>query len=238
MSLSVCVVDDDERSLKDFVETLKRIPELTVLTAETDPVLIVSKILSGVIKTDIVFSDLEMPDLSGIDLCNQIGDRAVVIFVTGHPGFALEAYNTDAADFIVKPVNLKDILRAIQKAKEKLIARNKLMLPASDRCIFVKLSPRNVSRIKLIDLLYIEVDGKYISLYIENQKKPISLKKSLGNIYDQLPPELFMKISKSCVVNMNRVSSIVGNILVLDTGSTHTIGSTFMTEVYEKYDSI
>lgn len=238
MSLSVCVVDDDERSLKDLVEILKRIPELMVVASETDPVFLVSKILSGAIKADIVFSDLEMPDLSGLDLCNQIGDRAVVIFVTGHPDFALDAYNTDAADFITKPIIITDLFRALQKAKEKLAARNKLSVPPAEKTFYLKLSPRNVSRIRLIDLLYLKVEGKYVRVHVFGMKQSIYYKTSLNQIFEQLPSDLFMKISKSCVVNLNRISSIVNNQLVLDTGTVHIIGSTFMAEVYGRYDTL
>ncbi len=237
MSISVCIVDDDELSLRDIETALRKVPELVITATETEPIVAVSKILSGAINVDIVFTDLEMPDITGIELCKQIGNRAVTIFVTNHPGFALDAYDTDAADFLTKPINPKYLIRALQKAKEKLLARSKLFQPSAEKFIFLKLSHRNVSRIHLNDILYVDVDGKQINLHVLNQK-PIPLKRSLNAIAEQLPTDLFMKISKSCIVNVNRISSIVHNQLVLDTGSIHTVGSTFLNEVYARYDSL
>lgn len=236
MSFTICIVDDDERSQKDLVDALVKIQGIQITAIESDPIIAVSKILSGVLNVDIVFSDLEMPEMTGLELCDQIGKRAVVIYVTGHPDFALDAFNTDAADFITKPVNAKDIFRAIEKAKEKLAARSKLSIPSAEKYIFIKLSPRNISRLLLNDILSIEVDGKYVNINILNQKT-ISLKRSLSAIAEQLPNDLFMKISKSCIINLNHLSTIVNNRLVLDTGSVHLIGSTYMTEVYARYES-
>lgn len=236
MSISVCIVDDDERAQKSLVQVLNKIPGITIVSIESDPVVAISKILSGKLKVDIVFSDLEMPDITGLELCNQIGQRAVVIFVTGHPAFALEAYQTDAADFITKPVVVKDVIRAIEKAKEKVLARYTSLTPSIERSIYLKIALRNRSRIRLKELLYIEVDGKYINLHVLNQNK-ISLKKSLNTFAEELPEDLFLRISKSCIVNKEMISTLVDNRMVLETGSVHYIGSTFMLEVYTWYDA-
>lgn len=238
MSLAVYVIDDDILSVKSLVGLVSKIPGLFVCGTETDSVLALSKITSGTIRADIVLLDIDMPDLDGIEVEKQLNGNAVVIFVTGHSGYALKAYDTDAADFLTKPVELPELLRAIKKAKEKLIARDKVAAASKqERSVFVKLSPRNMVRIMLDDLIYIAVDDKYLSLHIRNGK-PLSIKKSLSYAEDLLPKDQFLRISKSCIVNLGRIKSIVGNQVILDAAPVLEIGSTYMDTVYTRYDTL
>jgi DNA-binding LytR/AlgR family response regulator len=238
MSIRVYIVDDDPIAIQGMVMLIRRIPELYLVGTETDPVAALSKILSGVIKADIIFLDIDMPDLGGLEMSRQIAGNAVIIFVTGHAKYALEAYATDAADFLTKPPEFAELLRAIKKAKEKLVAREKLAVQASfEQSIFVKLSPRNMVKIRLKELIYIEVDDKYLKLHLQ-EGKPLSIKKSLTYTEEILPKNLFLRISKSCIVNLDRILSIVGNRIVMDAAPVLEIGSSYMEEVYSRYDAL
>lgn len=238
MSLAILIVDDDPLSIKSLELLISKVPELFVCGSETDPVLALSKIASGTIQADIILLDIDMPDLDGMEMEKQLNGQAAIIFITGHVGYALKAYNTDAADFLTKPVELPVLLRAIKKAKEKLIARDKISASnRRERSIFVKLSPRNMVRVMLDNLVYIEVDDKYLDLHLLNDK-PLSIKKSLSYAEDLLPKDIFLRISKSCIVNLDRIVSIVGNRVIMDAAPVLEIGSTYLDKVYSRYNSL
>lgn len=238
MSLAVYIIDDEELSINGLIRLINKIPELYVLGSETDPVLALSKITSGIIEPDIILLDIDMPDLDGLEVERQLNGQAAIIFVTGHTDYALPAYKTDAADFLTKPIELADLMRAIRKAKEKLIARERIAAASGrERSIFVKLSPRNMVRIMLDDLIYIEVDDKYLKLHLQ-KGKPLSIKKSLTYAENLLPKDLFIRISKSYIVNLNRIRSIVGNQVIMDEAPVLEIGSTYMEKVYFRYNTL
>lgn len=238
MSIPCFIVDDQRHGIADVATQIKKFPELRLVGTETDSYTALNKIMSGAIKVDILFLDIEMPDISGTDFCEHIGDRAVVIFVTGYTDFALEAFKLGAIDYIMKPIKSIDFLNAIQKAKDKLIAREKLAVYGQeDKFIFLKLSPRHVIKQKLKDLIYVSVDDKYISLHA-GAPKPLTIQKSLSDMEAILPRDMFLRVHKSHIVNLAYIDSIVGNRINMTGNFVLEIGSSYMSSVYSRFDSI
>jgi len=238
MSINCFVVDDERHGIEGVVNLIEKLPELNLIGTETDPVAALNKILSGIIKVDILFLDIDMETLSGFEFSQHIGKRAVIIFVTGHTNFALQALKSGAADYLTKPIIASDFIRAINNAKEKLIARERLFGPSKeDGFIFLKLSPRNIIQVKLMDLIYISANDKYIDLHT-GKTKPIMIKKSLLELEQVLPHEMFMRVHKSHIINVSYIDSLVGNKINMRGAPVLEIGSTYLNAVYSRFESI
>ncbi|WP_316835015.1 LytTR family DNA-binding domain-containing protein [Pedobacter nutrimenti] len=233
--IRVLVVDDEKHGIDAVVKMVKRIPDLKLVGKETDPIAALNKIVSGALQVDIVFLDIGMEEMSGEEFCKRQGNRAVVIFVTGHTDYALTAFRLGAVDYLTKPIQVGDFIDAVNKAKEKLIAREKMsVFGHQQRCTFIKLSPKNILGVELNELIYVKSDDKYIYLQI-GKAKPLMIKKAISYMEAILPPDMFLRIHQSCLVNMTYVKDIVANRLILKDGQVLEIGSTYINDVYSRF---
>lgn len=229
-----CLVVDDNIIDRDVVE---------MNLSKIDSLLIVGKCCNGLEaaaillekEIDIIFSDIDMPDLNGMDLLKSLKTPPVFIFISSYPEHAAESYNHDVIDFIVKPVKLSRIVKAVNKAIEyieikKNIANNKQHrnIISFDNSLQEKTTLKdhfyikeNHDYIKIAnkDVLYIESMGNFSRLFTVDNKKYITLV-GLKNVELQLPLEDFMRVHKQFIINLNHITSIStsGDILLKANG--------------------
>ena len=208
MKLRSLVVDDNVVYRESLVATLAFVDEVQIVACCENAFEARDLLLSQHI--DLVFLDIEMPGLSGVDLIKSLTVRPEFIFITSHPGFALESYELEAVDFIVKPVSLPRIMKAISKASLLINLRMQLgmqeKLNASSDHFFVK-ENSGYTKLNNSDVLYIESMGNFINIYLADGSKKIALV-SLKNAEQQLPPNDFIRISKTHIINRKKVTSI------------------------------
>lgn len=205
MTKKCYIVDDENLAIKELETLLGQFPDLQVIGSNERASHAVKEINEK--KPDLIFLDINMPGLNGFELLEQLDEAPEVIFVTAYDEFAIKAFEVNALDYILKPVNpdrLKDAVLKLEKKSQqtlkdqtdKLNLDRKIFIKDGDRCYFVPVR----------DIFLIESEGNYVKVYFEN-KKPL-LHKSLTYMEARLPENIFFRANRQFIFNMDYVKKI------------------------------
>jgi two-component system LytT family response regulator len=215
-----CVIIDDEPLARDVIESFtKEIPFLSVAATFEDPVEALLYLKDHPI--DIIFSDIEMPKLNGLELAHALKNSLVIIFITAYRDFALEGFDTGATDYLVKPVRFDRFLKAITKAKNYLeLKRSSSIQQINNDRIFIK-SEGKLTKILLDEILYVEAQGDYLNIVIPSAV--YSTQATLKSMEETLSLPKFFRIQRSFILNLEAVRSVNGNMVELVNGKSISI---------------
>ncbi len=160
---------------------------------------------------DLIFLDIEMPNLKGIDLLKTLNKRPLVIFTTAYEEYAIKSYELDAVDYLLKPFALERFLKAVNKAYDLWNSKSfKLAQQEEDKpnTIFIK-SDKNIHQLRLDDILYLESDGGYVKIYQKNGNTILS-SLSLQDFEERLSDD-FIRVHKSYIIPLSKLEKIEGN---------------------------
>ena len=212
--LSCIIVDDEPVARKILQEFTEQIPFLQLL-GKFESAMQAEKFLSSN-QVDLIFLDIEMPKVSGLQMLKRINVEAMVILTTAFPQYALDGYELDIIDYLLKPFALQRFLKAVQKAKDFYEMQNQSGNAPPPSYIFIK-SEKRIEKVELSDILYAEVLGNYISIYTDRKKIVAYL--TMKSLQNQLSPTDFIKIHQSFLVNRSKIESLEGNELKVGTKS-------------------
>jgi two-component system LytT family response regulator len=198
------VIDDEPKALEILSDYIEKVPGLEVAETFRDPLKALKFIQDNPV--DLLFLDINMPDLSGIQLLNTLRDRPLVIFTTAYSEYALESYDYDAVDYLLKPIEFDRFLKAVNKARQLFPKKEKSMISFNGNSdyVFIK-SGTDYYKLKTSEILYIRGTGNYLT-FVTPKKEILSLltmKKALDIL-----PEKFSRIHKSYIVNFDHVDLI------------------------------
>lgn len=162
---------------------------------------------------DLMFLDIEMPKLSGLDYLKRSTVDPLVILTTAFPEYALEGYELDIIDYLLKPIAFNRFLKAVQKAREYNELRHSNTVVTNPTYLFVR-SEKRIEKVELKDILYIESFGNYVNIHT-GQKKIVAYL-TLKGLESQLPAQEFIKIHQSFLVSFSHISAIEGNQVFID----------------------
>ena len=220
-----CIAIDDEplalRQLKSYIE---KIPYLE-LTATCNNALEAQQLLASQ-HVDLIFVDINMPDLSGVEFVRSLVDRPMVIFTTAYSEYAVEGFKLDAVDYLLKPFSFADFSRSAGKANSLYELRHNQRagepeatpeaLPKDKEYISVK-ADYKVSLVKISDIVYLESEGEYVRMHLADGTTITTLFR-LKNMETALPSESFMRVHRSYIVNLRTIKAYVkGRIFLNDT---------------------
>lgn len=166
-------------------------------------------------EVDLIFLDIELPKVSGLQFLQSLQVQSLVILTTAFPQYALEGYELDIIDYLLKPFALSRFLKAVQKARDYYLMKHMLTAASQPSYIFIK-SDKRIEKIELTDILYAESIGNYVCIHTEGKKIMAYL--TMKSLEAQLPQQDFIKIHQSYLVNGSRIEAIEGNEIRL--GST------------------
>jgi len=219
------IVDDEPRSVEIVKSFADRIPFLKIEAACTDSVEAFPLIQK--ISPDLLFLDIEMPDVSGIELAHKVTKPPYIIFITAYSRYAVEGFNLNAIDYLLKPYSFERFYESVKRAKQAIDLRTTMLdLPKDKSYIILKSEYQNI-KVILDDIIYIEAMDKYVKVYVDD-KKILSLM-SLKSILELLPKDDFMRIHKSFVVSKNKISSFNRQHVYIETKSL-PIGRSYVTD--------
>lgn len=233
-----CIVIDDEPIGRELiVDFVKTVPFLDLLDSYEDPVEALAYLQDS--EVDLIFSDIQMPKVNGIELIRSLPKQPAVIFVTAHRDFALEGFEDGVVDYLVKPVAYSRFLKAANRAKERIQALSpagKSIAPEipqnkeefSDR-IFIKVNGRLV-KVILSDILYVEALGDYLKIVTDTES--FTTLATLKSMEELLMPPVFLRVQRSFIVKLASIKSISGNVIELNNGKTITIATTKKEELF------
>jgi DNA-binding LytR/AlgR family response regulator len=158
---------------------------------------------------DLLFLDINMPKLSGISLLKTLDKPPLVVFTTAYPEFAVEGFELEAVDYLLKPFSLERFLRAINRASERL-ATPPTTGPQAPQHLLVK-ADKKLYKIDFQDISYLEAYGDYVKVF--TKEKMLLTKERLANIERELPPGLFCRIHRSYIIALSAIDFIEGNMV-------------------------
>lgn len=220
-----CIAIDDEplalRQLKSYIE---KIPYLE-LTATCNNALEAQQFLAAQ-HVDLIFVDINMPDLSGVEFVRSLVDRPMVIFTTAYSEYAVEGFKLDAVDYLLKPFSFVDFSRSAGKANSLYELRHNQRagvpeatpeaLPKDKEYISVK-ADYKVSLVKISDIVYLESEGEYVRMHLADGTTITTLFR-LKNMEAALPSDMFMRVHRSYIVNLRCIKGYVrGRVFLSDT---------------------
>jgi len=211
-----CLVIDDERFARELIEdNIRLIPFLDLVASckNTDEAM---KVMA-VEQIDLVFLDIQMPGLSGIQwLKAGLINAPMVVMITAYENYALDGFNLNVLDYVVKPVAFDRFLKAATKAMELYLLRNKQVtqLPAEPSALFVN-SDYSLVRINMDQITYVEGLKDYIKIYQLNIERPIIPRLTLHYMEDKLPSARFLRVHRSYIVALDKIISVKKNRLYL-----------------------
>ena len=219
------VIDDEEHAVEVLVNYIKRFPGLSLIGANINPVKAVDEIINSTIKIDIVFLDVDMPELSGLDVADIISSNSAIIFTTAFPNYAVQAFEKNTADFLLKPISFERFAKSITKV-QNIIKLQKPAEPQRDEHFFINPGARGKAvQLNYSDTVYVEGLKNYIVIHTADEKHITYL--SMIEIEKALPAERFIRIHKSYIINVDKIKSVDGNSVVLTTRVELPIGNSF-----------
>ena len=212
-SLRCFVVDDEPLAVKMLENFIARTPFLELAASFTDPVLALSEMRTQA--PDLVFLDIQMPDLSGMELSRMVPAGTRIIFTTAFKQYAFESYEVSALDFLLKPIRYQKFLEAAEKARDwftlKEAATAAPAVPASEAktSTFFKVDGA-LRKVEFDDILFVEGMKDYVMVFLASQKQPLVTHVTMKGMEEMLPAGQFMRIHRSFIVALDKVASVSG----------------------------
>jgi DNA-binding LytR/AlgR family response regulator len=200
-----CIIIDDEYLVRELLEdNLKQIPFLQLIKTCKNALEAIDVLQTA--KIDLLFLDIQMPKLSGLQLIQTLKDPPMIILVTAYEKYALEGYDLNVVDYLLKPVSFERFLKACVKAKELFDLKNDTKELSNDY-IFVNVEYTLV-KILFADVLFVEGLKDYLKIHLASSPKPVLTKMSLKAMEEKLPTGKFIRVHKSFIVAVDKVTII------------------------------
>ena len=207
-------IDDEPLALKQIADYISKTPFLE-LAGLCESALQALELLDKT-PVDLMFVDVNMPDLSGMDFVKTLENPPFIVFVTAYSEYALEGFRVDAIDYLLKPISYSDFLKSVNKVKAWFDAMQQkpAEVMSNKDFLFIK-SEYKILRINFDDINYIEAMSEYIRIHLVNSK-PVMTQLSMKSIEDQLPDDRFMRVHRSFIINLSKISVIERNRIIFD----------------------
>lgn len=212
--ITCLVVDDEQHAIDILKHYIEQTPFLRLAAATTNPIEALQ--LAKEQAVELIFLDIQMPELSGIDFIKAIHGKAKVILTTAYSEFALESYELDVVDYLLKPIRFPRFLQAVQKvAKESSDpVKEDYDTAAEDDYIFVKTESKGkLLKINLADIDYIEGMKNYVAIHCPEKKTLVYT--SMKELEERLPHKSFLRVHKSFIIPVAKITGIEGNLVRL-----------------------
>ena len=207
MSISCLIVDDEPLARNLLSDYAKKIPSLELFGTCEGPLQALEFLRNTPV--DLLFLDIQMPEITGIGLLKVLPKKPMVIFTTAYSEYALDGYELDVVDYLLKPISFERFLKAVNKVQSRLTSNQPAAITqTADDFIFVKDGTKLV-KIMVNDILYIEGLKDYVTIHTKTQKV-ISLQR-LKSMEEQLPASLFVRIHNSFIVSLRAITSVHKN---------------------------
>lgn len=215
MQLMNCIILDDEPlARKGIEEYIGRIPFLNLQGSFASPVDLLKKKKVTLEQCDLLFLDIEMPRIDGLTYLRTLPNPPLAVIITAYPQYALEGFELDVVDYLVKPVPFEKVLKATQKAFDFFLIKNQKVVSEELAYFFIKAN-KNLIKLFFADILYIEALQNYIKIITTTKSYTVYL--TMKDIEENLQNKGFVRIHKSYLVSINKVNGIEGNrVLVGD----------------------
>ncbi|MCZ8330642.1 MAG: LytTR family DNA-binding domain-containing protein [Flavobacterium sp.] len=213
IKIKVIIVDDEPLSREGLIRYIEQIDFLELIETFDNPLKVIPFLATS--KIDLILLDIQMPYLNGFDFLKNLKNPPLVIFHTAYPSYALESYQLDVIDYLVKPVLFDRFQKAISKAYDYHLLKNinnEITTSKAVDFVFVK-SEGRLEKILFEDILYLEAMQNYTVVYHKNAKTIVL--QLIKHFEELLPSEIFVRIHKSYIISIAKVDAIEGNMVII-----------------------
>ena len=225
MSLSCIIVDDEPLAVKLLESFVNKTPDLELLGSYTDSVEAINAVRN--LQPNLLFLDIQMPDLNGMQLAHMLPESTKVIFTTAFKEYAFESYEVSAIDFLLKPIRYNKFIAAVEKAEQWFgranernernegNERNEKFVPTagSRETLFIRVDGE-LRQISFEHILYVEGMKDYVRFHIEGERLPLTTHMTMKAVEDALPQDAFMRINRSYIVRLDKIRTVDRNLCV------------------------
>lgn len=207
MKMKTIAIDDEPLALKLVVDYVNKTPYLELVGAFDNPLDAVEFLANQ--DAELIFVDIQMPDLTGIEFIRSLEEEHKIIFTTAYEKYAVEGFKLNAVDYLLKPFSYEEFLKAAGKARKlaEMEASATPTIEANNQFLFLK-SEYKIRRINFNDILYIEGLKDYIKVFTAGEDKPLLSLNSIKSLEQKLPEEKFMRVHRSYIVNLDKIETI------------------------------
>lgn len=207
-------IDDEPHALRQLAEYIEAVPYLSLEGSFESAFDACNFLHDNAI--DLIFVDINMPDINGIDFVKSLSKNVKIVFITAHSEFAYEGFQLDAADYLLKPISFTDFLKSANKVNERYFQQNSSLpeIQQNRDYLFIK-SEYRVIRINFKDIKYIESKREYVKIFLDGSE-PITTLMSIKKLEETLPGNMFMRVHRSFIVNLNKITVVERNRIVFD----------------------
>ncbi len=210
--IKTIIVDDEPLALKVLENYIDQLPEVE-LVAKCENAIEANNVLQNE-DVALICLDIKMPQISGIDFLKSLKNPPMVIFTTAFPNYALESYNLDVVDYLLKPISFDRFMKAINKVSERM--NHDHDFSEADDYFYVK-ADKKLMKVKYDDIIYIEGLKDYVIL--RNVNSRVITLQTMKSLEEKLPSKMFKRVHRSYIVNVEKINSIMGNMIeVMDKG--------------------
>jgi len=204
-----CIVVDDEPIAREIIESfITKTPNLNLIGSFENAIDVIE--FSKKERIDIYFLDINMPELNGIGLAKIIGNTSHIIFTTAYRDYAVEGFNLNVIDYLLKPIPFERFLQAIEKIPKELTSKNK---NNTKSFLFVR-SDRKMIKIKFTSIIYIESLSNYLKIH--TSEKIIITRETITSLEEKLPSTLFLRTHRSYIVSIEKIDSYTNEFIELN----------------------
>ena len=213
MPITCIIVDDEPLAVKLMESFVAKTPDLELLGSYTDSVEAINAIKEQ--KPNLLFLDIQMPDLNGMELAHMIPTETRVVFTTAFKEYAFESYEVSALDFLLKPIRYNKFMVAVEKAKEwfaksESIAPQHQTSPQTPSSIFVRVDGE-LRNITIDDIIYVNGMKDYVMFYLDGESKPLITHLTMKAVEEMLPPEKFLRVHRSYIIAVDKIRKVDRN---------------------------
>ncbi len=205
MILKCAIIDDEPLAAELLASYAKRTPELNLTGVYNSAVLAMKELRGNPV--DILFLDIQMPEISGLEFAGLLPESTRVVFTTAFDRYAVEGFKVNAADYLLKPVSYESFVAAVSKVAEWFGAKEHADALSYDKFVYIK-SEYKLIRADFNDIVYVEGVKDYVKFYFGDKRKPIMSLINMKRVEDCLPNPPFMRVHRSFIANMAKVDMI------------------------------
>jgi DNA-binding LytR/AlgR family response regulator len=218
--IQAIAIDDEPPALRIIENFCSRIDFIQLKKTFTRPTEALEYLKQNDI--DLIFLDIQMPSMTGIDVCRNLKSETMVIFTTAYSEFAVEGFNLNAVDYLLKPYTFDRFLQAAQKAQKAYNSTNEP--EKENRQLLIK-ADYSLIKVDTSDILFIEGLDDYLKIHLNN-RKPIVARMTMKGILESLP-ESFIRVHRSFIVSLNKIQSVRNKTIYLEPSAEIPIGNSF-----------
>lgn len=205
-TLTCMIVDDEPLAVKMIENFVARTDGLSLAASFNDPVRALEAL--DTLAIDLLFLDIQMPDLDGLNLSRQVPPQTRIIFTTAFKQYAYDSYEVNALDFLLKPIRYQKFLAAIEKARQWFDRES--ATPSPSNSMFIRVDTM-LRQIDFSRILYVSGLKDYVNIYIEGEKRPIITHLTMKSVEEMLPPDRFMRIHRSYIIALDKIRAVDRN---------------------------